>query len=74
MAAEFNLEKGYTEAKKETFGKLVYCWQILEDAKAGKLRRYGAVNPGLEEALDPHLDIVIELVLDMERLLRNIHR
>jgi len=74
VAAEFNLEKRYTEANRETFGKLVYCWKILEDAKAGKLRRYGAVKPGLEEALDPHLDMIIDYILKMEHLLRNIQK
>lgn len=74
VAAEFNLEKRYTEANREAFGKLTYCWEILQDAKAGKLRRYGAVTPGLEEALDPHLAIIIDYILKMEHLFRGIQK
>jgi HEAT repeat protein len=74
IAEKFNLEKESIEASREAYGKLPYCWKILEDAKAKKLRRYGDVATGLDKALDPDLDIVINLVLYMERLLRNIHK
>ena len=50
------------------------CWQILEDEKAKKLKRYGDVAAGIKEALDPDLDIIINLIFDMERLLRTIHK
>ncbi|NCO68205.1 MAG: hypothetical protein COY75_03295 [Nitrospirae bacterium CG_4_10_14_0_8_um_filter_41_23] len=74
IADEFNLEKECIEASREVFGKLPYCWKILEDAKAKKLRRYGEVATGVEDVLDPDLDIIINLVLYMERLLRSIHK
>jgi hypothetical protein len=74
IAEKFNLEKESIEASREAFGKLPYCWKILEDAKAKKLRRYGEVATGIEDVLDPDLDIIINLVLYMERLLWSIHK
>jgi len=74
IAEKFNLEKESIEASREAFGKLPYCWELLEDAKAKKLRRYGEVATGIGDILDPDLDIVINLVLYMERILRSIHK
>ena len=74
IAEKFNLEKESIEASREAFGKLPYCWELLEDAKAKKLRRYGEVATGIGDILDPDLDIVINLVLYIERILRSIHK
>jgi hypothetical protein len=74
IAENFNLKKKSIEASREAFGKLPDCWQILEDEKAKKLKRYGDVAAGIKEALDPDLDIIINLIFDMERLLRTIHK
>ncbi|MBW7940846.1 MAG: hypothetical protein H3C64_00240 [Candidatus Kuenenia stuttgartiensis] len=49
--------------------KMSSCWCILEDAKARKLKRYGVVANELEDVLDPHLNGIIDLIFDMERLL-----
>lgn len=74
IAEKFNLEQKSIEASRQAFGKLPHCWELLEDSRAKRLRRYGIVAPGLEDALNPHLDIIIKTILDMERLLRNIHK
>jgi len=74
IVERFGLEKDSIEASREAFGKLPYCWKILEDAKSKKLRRYGNVASSLKDTLDPELDIIINIILDMERLLRNIHK
>ncbi|MCL5884885.1 MAG: hypothetical protein M1377_06025 [Deltaproteobacteria bacterium] len=42
LAADwFALEKRERRASDDAYGKLPYCWQILEDAKAARLVRYG---------------------------------
>ena len=40
-AGRFALEKRDRRASDEAFGKLPYCWQILEEAKAARLVRSG---------------------------------
>ena len=74
IAGKFNLEKESIEASREASGKLPYCWEILEESKAKKLKRYGDVATGIEESLDPDLNIIITLILDIEHILRTIHK
>lgn len=69
LSKRFALEKELREPAKEIFGKLSSCWSILEEAKARKLKRYGAVAYKLEDILDPHLNGIIDLMFDIERLL-----
>jgi hypothetical protein len=68
----FSLEKQDRRASDEAFGKLPYCWQILEEAKASRLVRYGNVAEGLDRELDPLIDTIINLVLEMESVLQRI--
>lgn len=69
LSERFDLEKKLRDPAKEIFGKMSSCWCILEDAKARKLKRYGVVANELEDILDPHLNGIIDLIFDMERLL-----
>ena len=69
LSKRFDLEKELRDPAKEIFGKMSSCWCILEDAKAKKLKRYGVIADGLEDVLDLHLNGIIDLILDMERLL-----
>ncbi|MFN3533124.1 MAG: hypothetical protein ACK41Q_11510 [Candidatus Brocadia sp.] len=66
----FDLQKEHREALHEIFGKLPHCLEIVEDVKAEKLKRYGDVSYGLDKTLDPQLNIIIDLILEMQRLLR----
>jgi len=68
IKGEFALEKSGKDASRVFKGKLVYSWEILEEAKARHQRGYGAVAEGLAEALDPHIDAIITLVDDMRDL------
>jgi len=68
MAERFDLEKRSKAVSRDTMGKLVYGWEILEGAKARYLRGYGAVAEGLAEALDPQLKEIIALVDEMRDL------
>ena len=69
LSKKFALEKELREPAKEILGKLTSCWSILEEAKARKLKRYGAVARELEDVLDPNLNGIIDLMFDIERLL-----
>lgn len=69
LSKRFDLEKELREPAKEFLGKLSSCWSILEDAKARKLQRYGIAANELDDALDPHLNGIIDVVFDIERVL-----
>ena len=71
-ASRFSLEKRERRASDDAFGRLPYCWQILEDAKAARLVRYGEVAEGLDKELDPLIETIITLVLEMESILQRI--
>jgi hypothetical protein len=53
---------------------LPYCWEILENARAKRLKRYGDVSMGLDQELDPHLDVIIEILREMEHILLAIRK
>ena len=71
-AGRFALEKRERRASDDAFGKLPYCWQILEEAKASRLVRYGNVAEGLDRELDPLIETIITLVLEMESVLQRV--
>src|SRR3989304_5470058 len=52
-AGRFALEKRERRASDDAFGKLPYCWQILEEAKASRLWRYGNGAEGLDRGTQP---------------------
>ncbi len=69
LAEKFDLRKESTNANKEALRALPYCWEILEDAKARGMKRYGSVADGLKNILDPQLSTIIDLILKIEHLL-----
>ncbi len=72
LTRTFALEKEPRKPAKELLGKLSLCWSILEDTKARKLKRYGVTSNGLEDVLDLHLNGIIDVIFDIERLLLEI--
>lgn len=69
IADKFHLEKQIGWASNAAYSKLPYCWEIIENARAKRLKRYGDISRGLGEELDPHLDEIIKILLEMERIL-----
>ena len=74
IADKFHLEKQIRWASNSAYGKLPYCWEILENARAKRLKRYGDISNGLGKELDPHLDAIIKILLEMERILQAIRK
>jgi len=70
LTERFNLVKDQNEVSRLALARLSYCWEILEDAKTIKMKRYGDIHDGLAVILDPELDAIINLILEMEHLLR----
>ena len=65
----FVLEKEYREGLRNIFGILPSCWEIIENVKTKRLKRYGDVQNGLDNVLDPQLNRITDLILEMEQLL-----
>lgn len=74
ISEKFHLEKQIGWASNAAYGKLPYCWEILENARARRLKRYGEISRGLEEELDPHLDTIIKILSEMEHILLTIRK
>lgn len=62
LATCFSLEPEVKDAGRQIYANLFYCWEVLEGVKSRMLKRYGAIEPGLPERLDPQLDALIELL------------
>lgn len=69
IADTFHLEKPLRWTSNLAYGKLPYCWEILGNARAERLKRYGDISSGLGEELDPHLDSIIQILGEMEQIL-----
>jgi len=74
IADKFHLEKRLMWASNLTYSKLPYCWEILENARAKRLKRYGDISMGLGQELDPHLDAIIKILGEMERILFTVRK
>lgn len=70
LSKQFSLEMKQMKSSRQMLSDLSYCWEILEGSKAKKLRGYGEVAEGLEEVLDPQINIIVELITEMENILK----
>jgi len=69
LAEQFALPMQVEDEARAARSKLVISWATLEDIKSRKLGRYGKVSAALEEDLDPQINLLIEVVNAMERIL-----
>jgi hypothetical protein len=72
LSEKLQLNKRRTETTSETLAGLAYCWEILQDAKTIHLKRFGETEAGLEKILDPKIDEIVALLLEIERLFRGV--
>lgn len=70
LSKQFNLEMKQTKSSSQILADLSYCWEILEGSKAKKLRGYGEVAEGLEKVLDPQINTIIDIITEMENILK----
>jgi hypothetical protein len=59
---EFQCETEIMSIPKVVGGRLSYLWEVFEDTKSDKLKRYGDVDPALKNKLDPLLTNLMELL------------
>jgi hypothetical protein len=68
IAAAFELPQRRWDGRRIIVAEMSVAWIDLEDMRPPKLRRYGTVDPALNETLAPRLERLMELVLAMREL------
>jgi len=68
MKAAFELPQRPSDARRIIVAEMSAAWAHLDDLRPSKLRRYGNVDPTLEQTLTPRLERLIHLVLTIEEL------
>jgi hypothetical protein len=58
-----------TTARREAFKGLPYLWEVLEESTSKRLRRYGAVDDRLARILDPQIQSLETLIIELEHIL-----
>lgn len=65
LAKEIKLEPIEEDPARQIIGQMSVSWANLVDTRSRKLKRYGEVNSGVAEALDPHIDRLARLALNL---------
>ena len=71
LAQAFGLEPQEQDLAATIAAAMSLSWASLCDTRSDKLRRYGDVDPRLEQALDPHVEGLADLALSLASLLRS---
>jgi hypothetical protein len=66
LKEQFDLPAETRLATRELAKGLSRLWAMLQEADANSLRRYGAVAPGLAPVLDPQIESLARLMLELE--------
>ena len=69
-SAAFDLQERSETASREASGILSALWVDLQEIKAKKLRSYGEVSSEVESDFDPEIDKIMDLISEMQRILR----
>jgi hypothetical protein len=69
LSAKFELESESQSAAASMQGELTINWANLIDTQAGKLRRYGKVHPELGGTLDPDIQKLARIALQLSAIL-----
>jgi len=66
VADTFGLASEEQDAARRIVGLLGITWEGLGDVRAGRLRGLGDVDPALREQLNPSVERLMDLVLDLQ--------
>ncbi len=66
LAVDYDLEVGEENFLRSIMGEFTLLWADLEDTRPEKLRRYGSVNPQVNEMLGPPIQRLIQLMLAID--------
>ncbi len=65
LQQQFGLERRIIDVKRNMRGSLHYCLQILDDARAGKLKGYGTITEGVDATIDPQIHQIKKSLQEM---------
>jgi hypothetical protein len=68
LAQTLQLEPEIIDLVGSVRGQMSESWANLIDSRAAKLRRYGEVDPGLSQPLDPALDRLVQIAAELAQL------
>ena len=68
VADTFHLASEEQDSARRIVGLLGITWEGLGDVRAGRLRGLGDVDPTLREQLNPSVERLMDLVLDLQRI------
>ena len=68
LAQTLQLEPEIIDLVGSVRGQMSESWANLIDSRAAKLRRYGEVDPGLAQPLDPALDRLVRIAAELSQL------
>ena len=60
-----------TPASKDVLSGLMQRWVILQESTSKRLQRYGEVDPSLAHVLDPKIDALARLMVEMDDVVRS---
>lgn len=63
LASDYNLEVAEEDLLRTIMGEFTLLWCDLEDSRPQKLRRYGALDPQVDEVLGPSIQRLLQLML-----------
>ncbi len=64
----FDLPVHRLYGRRVVVGVMSVSWNNLEDVRPARLRRYGEVDPALGQTLEPLLELLIRVVLELRQL------
>ena len=68
VADTFGLASEEQDAARRIVGLLGITWEGLGDVRTGRLRGLGDVDPALREQLNPSIERLMDLVLDLQEV------
>ena len=70
MAETFDLQPEVEGVAQSILSEMTAAWADLYDTQSAKLRGYGAVDPSLADALDPHIQQLMTLSTSLVQLIK----
>ncbi len=70
LAGRFSLRPVEEPLENKIASEMSINWANLIDTRSAKLRRYGSVDPGLRESLDPEIEHLAQLAFLIASLVR----
>jgi hypothetical protein len=68
LQARFQLDMELEGKSRAIFGKVPLLWEMVTDTDARRLRGYGEVDPTVETLLNPSIEHLSRLLLQMHQL------